>query len=84
MQTSLMKRHIKLSRSKRDAPFIKALAITIGGLIGGGMAFYWREKYAVKGLKEELEGLEKELEKLQSVRKEKEQQLKERRKNSDM
>ena len=72
-----MKR-LRFLKSKKDAPFTKALSITIGSLVGGGIAYYWRETYSVKAYKKELEELEDELERLKKLKKEKMQQLQER------
>ena len=66
---------LRLRTSKKDAIFTKAFAISIGSLLGGGIALYWRETYMVDVYKKQLEELEDELGKLKQIKKEKQQQL---------
>ena len=48
--------------------FGKAMAITIGILIGGGTTFYWRENYLLEDSKKRKYELEEELKTLTKSR----------------
>lgn len=53
----------------------KATFLTLGALLGGGSAFYWRETYTVKRLAKEASDFEVQLKELRQNRREKEESL---------
>lgn len=61
-----------LRSNRNDRVFAKAFNIAIGGLIGGGIAYYWKETHLVDGYRRQLEELEEELHQLNEIRKAKE------------
>ncbi len=66
-----------LRTRRNDKVFAKAFNIAMGGLIGGGIAYYWKETHLVDGYRQQLDELEEELGRLNRIRRVKEKLLEE-------
>ncbi len=55
--------------------FFRVVVVTAGGLLGGILGFYWREKYLIKPKEEKRSELQKQLKELTKSRLEKEKLL---------